>query len=1510
MNINLINKKYLQKITIKIFSLLFLFNPIITQNCTRNLPILKNGICVLDFCTKNEFRNKTCVIDNQIVKTQWLNDIIWIGEENFRYVNIANNSNGDMIVETTSFPPSEKRLFYGISREGNPLFKDNNFFSSINVTEQAGNPDKGRYEGEIFFYKSPNNNKEYLVSIGKNFQYVEAYNFNKNEVFYQKSSTSFFGKEITGLRGSAFNYEINENGINNSYIIYGFISYSNFYLKKILFSSNNQIKNESIYETSVGGTSVSCFMTDSKNIICFYALKKSILHYFYIIALNQELEEKESTSLDYHLDSDNYYFFKCIHLKEEIGVFILYGLNIIFNPNINNPIILIKTYVSTSKKFTNYLDINRIILDKIEFNKNDLLNDLLKISDEKICFTSTSDDMEKLYIVIIKILDLNKIVIRYYSIEIYSLNHYKFLLQTRQHLYNNYISFAFSFSRQDYSTNSDTYNSGLMIFSYANGTDYNLRLNNFLFKNNDIKIDNFTINLKNQVKIDNNIFGLVYKAIRINDINNCNNIEFVSSINENHIIIKNYILDESENIKLKFSNDLINKVNCVIEYQYIITEPDYDEYNKYAIERETLGEDTESTNFNNQKSEYKSKILKYNIIIYENLKKQCNDENCELCLENENNCITCKFKYDIYKENNKLIKKCLPQEKSDFQETDSEKISNIHEVETETSDIKTSSSEIILAGTTEIKTSSSEIILAETTDIKAISTEIILNESTEIKTNSIKEINTTELEIVMTEKEKMTQKIEESKKICSYTQVLNNECSDGSIKYEETGKLYEQFKNDILNDYKGEPKLIQAENVVMEISPLDNQKDNLNPNVSTIDLGECENILKTEYHIPENESLIVVKIDIKNKDLTSTYVQYEILEPKNKTKLNMSLCDKVKITVNTPVKLATETISLYNSLSESGYNLFDSEDIFYNDICSTYTSKNGTDMTLEDRKKEIYSSNGNITMCQTGCTFELYNETTKKAKCNCDAQSKLTETDISKINFNKDSIRDNFLNTLKNSNFLVLKCYKLVLNFKKIFQNKGRIVMTIIFILFLASLFIYIIKDRRQLIIYINLILRNKLNYEEYEINSENGNLNINNKAKNKIRRNSQLSKIDKIKNNNNTKKNKKEKDNKKNQNQKKENQKKESQKKEKQKKEKQKKPEINNSKNNNKKNNKKSKDKYEPSKRKLNKVSKKENSKYNSRRSMLSTSSNRLSNKIHKLDGKININIIPINNINFAKNIKKKENKNRNKNIIEKDIKIFRVPTEKNEKKNNKENKANKLYNSLYKQNLNDQELNTLEYELAIIIDKRTYLQYYWSLLKKKQLIIFTFLPVTDYNLFSLKLALFLLSFSLYFTINGFFFSDETMHKIHEDNGAFNIIYQIPQILYSTIISAIINMILKLLSLSEKNILSLKQEKDLKKATKYAKTIEKCIIIKFIIFFLLSDILLLFFWYFISCFCAVYTNTQMILLKDTLVSFGLSMIYPFGLNLFPGLFRIPALRAPKKDKKFLYKVSTIIALI
>ncbi len=86
-----------------------------------------------------------------------------------------------------------------------------------------------------------------------------------------------------------------------------------------------------------------------------------------------------------------------------------------------------------------------------------------------------------------------------------------------------------------------------------------------------------------------------------------------------------------------------------------------------------------------------------------------------------------------------------------------------------------------------------------------------------------------------------------------------------------------------------------------------------------------------------------------------------------------------------------------------------------------------------------------------------------------------------------------------------------------------------------------------------------------------------------------------------------------------------------------------------------------------------------------------------------------------------------------------------------------------------------------------------------------------------------------------------------------------------------------------------------------------KCLLYKFIIFFFISFIFLFFFWYYLACFCAIYKNTQLHLIKDTIISFWLSMLYPIGIYFIPGIFRIPALKDKQSNKETMYKFSQII---
>ena len=218
------------------------------------------------------------------------------------------------------------------------------------------------------------------------------------------------------------------------------------------------------------------------------------------------------------------------------------------------------------------------------------------------------------------------------------------------------------------------------------------------------------------------------------------------------------------------------------------------------------------------------------------------------------------------------------------------------------------------------------------------------------------------------------------------------------------------------------------------------------------------------------------------------------------------------------------------------------------------------------------------------------------------------------------------------------------------------------------------------------------------------------------------------------------------------------------------------------------------------------------------------------------------------------------------------------------------------------DNELNGLAFQYAIDIDFRTFFESYWSLLKQNHLLLFTFISKNDYNLFLHKLSLVLISFAFSIALNTLFFTDKSMHKLYADYGKFDVIYNIPQTIYSIIISSLFTTGFEYLSLSEELISKFKEIENINVINKII--VIKCLIIKSIIYSFVGVIILLFFWYYVSCFCAVYYNTQIPLIKDTIISYSYSMLYPFFLSFIPVFIRIPALRI---KSIYLYKISRIL---
>ena len=179
---------------------------------------------------------------------------------------------------------------------------------------------------------------------------------------------------------------------------------------------------------------------------------------------------------------------------------------------------------------------------------------------------------------------------------------------------------------------------------------------------------------------------------------------------------------------------------------------------------------------------------------------------------------------------------------------------------------------------------------------------------------------------------------------------------------------------------------------------------------------------------------------------------------------------------------------------------------------------------------------------------------------------------------------------------------------------------------------------------------------------------------------------------------------------------------------------------------------------------------------------------------------------------IKKKIQNNTNDNT---NLRLEEIEKDINNDKISFEEKSEKL---------NDFKLNDLNYEEALKKDKRTLIQLYISLIKRKHLFIFSFILSNDYNSQILKIFIFFFTFTINLTISATFYSDATMHKIYVEYGKFDFTYQLPQMIYSFLISTILKSLLNFLGLYEEEIVEFKKNK--KNKEKILLKIKKKIII------------------------------------------------------------------------------------
>ena len=693
---------------------------------------------------------------------------------------------------------------------------------------------------------------------------------------------------------------------------------------------------------------------------------------------------------------------------------------------------------------------------------------------------------------------------------------------------------------------------------------------------------------------------------------------------------------------------------------------------------------------------------------------------------------------------------------------------------------------------------------------------------------------------------------------CDYFFLKKDECNFDNFSNIET--IYEKLKNEIISSFPkgGESIFINTKNnFTFQITTLNNELECLNGNKKTnssiLDFKGCTDLLIQENKFDEDIDLIVLKYERITWESNEKSIQYEIYAPNSSEKLNLSVCSDINIDLYVPIKISEETKKLYEDLNSKGYNLFDKNDKFYTDICTPYKSENGTDVPLSDRYNDFY--NPNQLVCQANCQYSDYNSESEYLKCECNVvNNEKIETDNPE-KVTAVSIFKTFYTVLKYSNYKVIKCKDLVFRNITFYKNKGSILTMIYFSGYIFSFFIFL---------YNNILYLKKEIYKLLDSKKNNNEINCN-----KI-----------IQNNNNDKK------------------------------------DINIINNNDDKNN--FIFQMPKSLKSITNKSISKNIKIERNKKKLKTHNiginKQTKNFLENPPKKKEEFLLKSNSIKiFNKNKTSKKNNNslnekRNVDSTVRSISIRKSIDNKNLIDIKKLEKKDDNIEIKETEDLDDYEFNDLKYLEALEKDKRNFIRVYYSFLKREHIIIFTFLNCNDYNIFSIKLSKFFFLITTDMFLNVFFFSDESMHNIYQSGGIINYFEQLSQFIYSTIVSQVLQIFLNYLTMTDIHYYEIKEINNNIKDKYKVLNVLQCIKYKIIIYYLFSLLMFLFYWYMISAFCAVYENTQIIFLKDSISSFIMGLIYPFILYIFPTLLRfISLLPKQKKNLKFFYWLSDII---
>ena len=240
-------------------------------------------------------------------------------------------------------------------------------------------------------------------------------------------------------------------------------------------------------------------------------------------------------------------------------------------------------------------------------------------------------------------------------------------------------------------------------------------------------------------------------------------------------------------------------------------------------------------------------------------------------------------------------------------------------------------------------------------------------------------------------------------------------------------------------------------------------KEQLKTSTSAIDLGDCADTLKNYYNIPGEQDLIILNKELNNNNESSTLNNNNEIEVYDYSgrKLNLSVCQE-EITVVKYIGDAEELdIETAMDYAELGIDIYNASSEFFNDLCYQYDNEDGADITMEDRRNEVYQ---NVSFCQDGCSYEGIDYELMTVKCICNADSLQSESQNTTVENEQselshfESLVKTFISNWFDLNFEVIYCYNLVFYGPILIKNIGFFFMASMFTLQIIFLGVFFIK--------------------------------------------------------------------------------------------------------------------------------------------------------------------------------------------------------------------------------------------------------------------------------------------------------------------------------------------------------------------------------------------------------------------------------------------------------------------